>query len=380
LGAIARRFGVSVAKLRQWNGLSGNRIIAGRYLVVDPDGRAGGSRASRASSGSGSYTIRRGDTLGAIAQRHGVSIAQLRAWNGLRGNHIVAGRRLVVGAKQSAPAVSAETVATRTPNTAAAKYRVRAGDNLASIGQRFDVSVAELMAWNNLRSTSIQAGRYLVVSPQGAAAKEGSLIGVANAASEVPPPVDRYKIRPGDNLASIAKRYKVSVGDLQRWNGLRGVNITAGDYLTIRPDSASGAPPSPSPASSRAAASSTTRYRIQRGDTLDSIARRFGVSVAQLRAWNGLRGSRIAAGRYLIVNGSQAASGGGSRQVAAAAATSRYQIRRGDSLEAIAQRFGVTVAQLKAWNSLRGSRIVAGDYLVVGSPERAQAGPGTSGS
>ena len=384
LGAIARRFGVSVAKLQQWNGLNGNRIIAGRYLIVNPAGRAGGSPASRASSGSGSYTIRRGDTLGAIAQRHGVSIAQLRAWNGLRGNRIVAGRRLVVGAKQSAPAVSAGTAATRTPNKAAAKYRVRAGDNLASIGQRFDVSVAELMAWNNLRSTRIQAGRYLVVSPQGAVAKEGSLIGVANAASEVPPPIDRYKIRRGDNLASIAKRYKVSVGELQRWNGLRGANITAGDYLTIRPDSASGAPPSPSrvssSASSRAAASSATRYRIQRGDTLDSIARRFGVSVAQLRAWNGLRGSRIAAGRYLIVNGSQAASGGGSRQVAAAAATSRYQIRRGDSLEAIAQRFGVTVAQLKAWNSLRGSRIVAGDYLVVGSPERAQAGPGTSGS
>jgi LysM repeat protein len=185
------------------------------------------------------------------------------------------------------------------------------------------------MAWNNLRSTSIQAGRYLVVSPKGVAAKEGSLIAVANAASEVPPPIDslpadRYKIRRGDNLASIAKRFEVSVSDLQEWNGLRGAKIAAGDYLTVRPasrtSSASGVPRSASLASSRppaqAAASGTTRYQIQRGDTLDSIARRFGVSVAQLRAWNGLRGNRIK----------------------------------------------------------------AGDHLVVGSPEQAQAGPGTSGS
>jgi membrane-bound lytic murein transglycosylase D len=378
LGAIARRFGVSVSKLQQWNGLSGNRIVAGRYLVVDPDGRASSSSGSSAPSGSGSYSIRRGDTLAGIAQRHGVSIAQLRAWNGLRGNHIVAGRRLVVGEKRSVPSSSSETVATRTPNTAAAKYRVRAGDNLASIGQRFDVSVAELMSWNNLRSTNIQAGRYLVVSPRGAASKEGSLIGVANAASEVPTPVDRYQIRPGDTLASIARRFGVSVSELQEWNGLRGANIAAGDYLTIRPGSASGAPPS-----SRAAASSATRYQIQRGDTLDSIARRFGVTVAQLRDWNGLRGTRIAAGNYLRVAGAQipqASSSGGSRRVAAASTSSRYQIRRGDSLDSIAQRFGVTVDQLRAWNGLRGNRIMAGDYLIVGSPEQAQAGPGTAGS
>jgi membrane-bound lytic murein transglycosylase D len=315
LGAIARRFGVSVSQLQGWNGLSGNRIVAGRYLIVDPDGSRSAS-SGRAPSGSSTYRIRPGDTLAGIAQRHGVSISELQAWNRLRGNTVIAGRTLVVGEKRTASTGGAPSSATavREPDTTAVKYRIRNGDNLAAIAKRHEITVDELMAWNGLRSSSIQAGDSLTVRAKTPSTAAGSIVGVARAASEVP--------------------------------------------------------------------ASTQRYQIRRGDTLATIAQRFEVTVEQLRAWNGLRSHRITAGEYLIVRvaASTAQRSLGTSQRAAASKPTRYKIRRGDSLEAIAQRFGVTVDQLKAWNSLRGSRINVGDYLTVGSPEQAQAGASPAGS
>ncbi len=96
------------------------------------------------------------------------------------------------------------------------------------------------------------------------------------------------------------------------------------------------------------------------------IAKRLGVTVADLKAWNGLTSSRIRAGKYIAVyasNGSRSASG-----------TNQYLIRNGDTLAAIASRFGVTVKQLQAWNGLRGTRITAGKRLVVRPAGRASAG------
>ena len=377
LGAIARRFGVSITQLRQWNGLSGNRIIAGRYLIVDPDGRSSSASASAsAPSGSGTYRIRRGDTLGRIAQRHGISVAQLRAWNNLRGNTIVAGRTLVVGNAGSSSS-STQSAAVRGADPAAPKYRIRNGDNLAGIGKKFGVSVPELMAWNGLRNSTIQAGGYLVVQPKGSSSSSDSIIGVAKAAP-IPTPSSRegqrYRIQRGDNLATIGERFGVTVDELRAWNGLRGSNIRAGEYLHIGPSSTERPAPvsSPTAAAASSSGSSEQRYRIQRGDTLGTIARRFGVSIGDLRAWNGLRGNGITAGEYLVV--------GSSSSQTASSGSPRYQIRRGDTLETIATRFGVSVAQLKAWNGLRGSRIVAGDYLVVQPPQQASASSSPSGS
>jgi membrane-bound lytic murein transglycosylase D len=58
------------------------------------------------------------------------------------------------------------------------------------------------------------------------------------------------------------------------------------------------------------ASAATSRYQIQRGDTLAEIARRFGVSVQELMAWNGLSDSRIHEGTYLTVSPSRGGDGG----------------------------------------------------------------------
>ena len=100
-----------------------------------------------------------------------------------------------------------------------------------------------------------------------------------------------------------------------------------------------------------------THYRTQRGDTLASVARRHGVTVAQLKAWNHLKSNRLAAGQRLVLKADTretrvAATDGKSR----AAKPTRYMVRRGDTLHSIARRFNVAVLDIQRWNNLSAKR------------------------
>ena len=319
LGGVARRFGTSVARLKQWNGMSNSRIIAGRYLIVAPAGlkpreprRAGGTPGGSRSAGPGKYKIRRGDNLSVIAKRFGVTIHQLRAWNGMRGNSIRTGRYLVVRDTSKRAATTASAGSTRsTTRTAAAplpaggRYRIRQGDTLSGIADRFGVTAADLRDWNDMRGSRIGAGKELIVGFPGSSTtsrgrkKAAAAAGSSGTSAKPAPGSGQYRIRRGDTLDVIARRFGVSVQQLKQWNSLRTSRIRAGKYLTVRPGgrAAAGSAGSASATSSAAA----TRYKIRPGDTLEVIARRFGVSVAELKAWNGLRTSRIRAGTFLKI-------------------------------------------------------------------------------
>ena len=100
-----------------------------------------------------------------------------------------------------------------------------------------------------------------------------------------------------------------------------------------------------------------TWYRVRQGDSLSVIARRFGMSVRQLKNLNDLSGSLIRVGQRLRVN----------RDVTPVGAVKWYRVRPGDSLWSIAKRFRVTVRDLKMLNNLRSSLIQAGRMLMIAS-------------
>jgi len=119
---------------------------------------------------------------------------------------------------------------------------------------------------------------------------------------------------------------------------------------------------------------------VARGDTLADIAERYGVTVAQLREWNGLRGSTIHVGQALNLGGppepEPEESDGAAQQsdaIADSAATEAprpetHVVGRGEYLARIADRYGVTVAELMAWNRLTSSRLDVGQELRVTAP------------
>lgn len=100
------------------------------------------------------YRVRRGDSLSVIAHRFHVSVSKLKSLNNLSGNLINVGQRLRVS-EGAEPSDEGNTK----------WYRVRRGDSLWTIAKRFSVSVRDLKVLNNLRSSVIQAGRMLMVSP-----------------------------------------------------------------------------------------------------------------------------------------------------------------------------------------------------------------------
>jgi membrane-bound lytic murein transglycosylase D len=358
LGGIARRFSVSVAQLRSWNGLPNSRIRAGRFLIVNADG---GSAVSAGAAPDGNYRVRAGDTLGKIAQRFGTTVSRLQAWNSLSGTQINVGQSLRVPSVGGSAASSTRASAGRQAAPSSGRYQIRSGDTLGGIADRFGVSISDLRNWNNLRGNRIVAGETLLV---GAGAPPSASAAPASAAAASGSAI-RYRIRSGDNLAVIAQRNGVSIDDLRKWNGLRGSTIQAGKTMIV------GYGSSPSPAADTAAsapavssASGASTYVVRSGDTLGVIAQRFGTTAADLRAWNGLRSSRINVGQRLTVKGPNSAGDSGGQ----------YKVRSGDTLEVIARQFNCTVAELKSWNGLRSSRINAGDVLTVRTESTSNRG------
>ncbi len=115
----------------------------------------------------------------------------------------------------------------------------------------------------------------------------------------------RYKVRSGDYLGKIAERYGVGVSQIKSWNGLRSNNLRIGQRLTIFPrkpyiPKQTTAKKNTSQPASGAVASGTKVHTVQEGDSLWTISRKYpGVSIENLREWNGLSGNNLKPGTKL---------------------------------------------------------------------------------
>ncbi|MFW5927048.1 MAG: LysM peptidoglycan-binding domain-containing protein [Wenzhouxiangella sp.] len=157
---------------------------------------------------------------------------------------------------------------------------VQPGDTLSHLARRHDTSVRELREANVLDSDFLRAGQKLRLAANGKTPENSPHAERYAELSRLqqrllPTRKFQHQVRPGENLWLIARRYRVSISDLQRWNGLGDDSlIRPGDRLVIHMDSHSGQKP--------------TRYTVRRGDSLWSIARRHQVTVNDLLRWNEL--------------------------------------------------------------------------------------------
>ncbi|MBQ7771603.1 MAG: LysM peptidoglycan-binding domain-containing protein [Bacteroidales bacterium] len=169
LGRIASRYRCSVAQLKRWNNLRSNNIRVGQRLVIY---RGGGPSASstKASSGStettsqtsatGTYVVKKGDTLGKIAERHGCTVTQIKQWNNLSSNNIQINQKLKVSSPAAKPAAQTSSVDKNAEYTI---YVVKSGDSLYSIAKQFPkVSAQNIMDFNGIGS-SIKPGMKIKI-------------------------------------------------------------------------------------------------------------------------------------------------------------------------------------------------------------------------
>ena len=110
------------------------------------------------------YRVRSGDYLGKIANRYGVTVSQIKRWNGLRSNKLRIGQRLTIHPRRNAPKKSSSATATTTNEAGVKTYTVKSGDSLWSISQKFPgVTVENIRKWNDISGNKLKPGMKLKI-------------------------------------------------------------------------------------------------------------------------------------------------------------------------------------------------------------------------
>ncbi len=231
------------------------------------------------------------------------------------------------------------------------RHKVQRGETLSGIASRYNVSVAEMSRVNKLGNADrIFVGMSLVIPSGGM----GELVEAARVVSDAPAPkaapsatrTRSHTVRSGDTLSGIAAKYAVSVADLRAWNRVKGDTIYVGQTLTLQGGSASAS-------ASTSSSVSNVRHTVARGESLSGIASRYGVPTAELQRWNDITDpSRILVGQVLTVRVPEAR-------------TTTHTVVAGESLGAIARRYGCSVDEIVGWNKLSSTVIHPGQALKI---------------
>ncbi|WP_417629495.1 autolysin [Enterococcus faecalis] len=367
LNKIAAQYGVSVANLRSWNGISGDLIFVGQKLIVKKgaSGNTGGSNnggSNNNQSGTNTYyTVKSGDTLNKIAAQYGVSVANLRSWNGISGDLIFVGQKLIVKKGASGNTGGSNNGGSNNNQSGTnTYYTIKSGDTLNKIAAQYGVSVANLRSWNGISGDLIFAGQKIIVKKGTSGNTGGSGNGGSN--NNQSGTNTYYTIKSGDTLNKISAQFGVSVANLQAWNNISGSLIFAGQKIIVKKGANSGSTNTNKPTNNGGGA--TTSYTIKSGDTLNKISAQFGVSVANLRSWNGIKGDLIFAGQTIIVK--KGASAGGNASSTNSASGKRHTVKSGDSLWGLSMQYGISIQKIKQLNGLSGDTIYIGQTLKVG--------------
>jgi membrane-bound lytic murein transglycosylase D len=195
-------------------------VVAQQFVpqlqALDLQARAGLTQRSVAS----------GDTLQGLASQYRVPVSFLQSVNNMNGSRLTAGDALYVPGGNVAPLRSGLV------RSATSLHTVRSGDTLWEISRRYGMSVKELASANGISAKStLRPGQKLAVRPQDF--RSGPTIELAS--TDEPRQVD-YRVRKGDTLSGIARRFAVSVSQLQAWNDLGDTSIRTGQRLTIHVD------------------------------------------------------------------------------------------------------------------------------------------------
>ena len=398
LQKIAVDFGVTTSQLRTWNKLRTNLILPGDVLIVSNGSTSASTtretetqpkqEAGQEWTSNKTYQVKPGDWLNKISSQFGITTAELKAWNNLRSDLIHPGEVLIVSKVRTNKPVekpisqdTSEKAASPVNSNETMTYKVQIGDYLNKIASQFGVTTGQLRTWNNLRSNLILPGDTIIVSKGQTDAPiqkvEKDQESNKDTEKQVNQPAKTYTVKPGDYLYKIATKYGITVEQLKSWNNLSSNYIYAGDILKV--SQAVTAKPAPIDKETENEASNETKppvqttvqtYTVKPGEWVNKIASQFGVTADQLRSWNNLSSDLIHPGDQLIVKKS---TDSGSTPIIKPDESSKinsskvktYVVKHGDSVYSIANKFGVSIANLKKWNDMTSNYIYPGYVLYV---------------
>lgn len=317
------------------------------------------SGSSRVSN-TGYYTVQSGDTLSGIANRFSTTVNHLASLNDISNpNRIYVGQRLLVRQQTSSQTntnnTNTSSNTTNTSSSATGTYTVQSGDTLSGIANKFGTNYESLANLNNISNPNrIYVGQVLKLSANSNTASS------AHQATTNATPAGSYSVKDGDSLSAIAARYGMSYETLARLNNISNPNrIYVGQVLKLSSGS------TVSNVVNHSTASAAGSYTVKSGDSLSAIAARYGMSYETLARLNNISDpNRIYVGQTLNLG----TSGHTSHHYTASSSSNggSYTIQAGDTLSAIAARYGMSYETLARLNNISDpNRIVAGQRIVL---------------
>ena len=344
----ANRFGLSVTQLATYNNLSSRAdllrgqklwLVPGKVTAPAVTPAAPSRKRAQSTTATKSYKVQSGDGLIALAKQFGISTQALADLNGIGStDSLYVGQTLKIPADANMTSSSNSSASRSSSSAVTSNYKVKSGETLIGIANSLGVSAAQVAAVNSSFDERARLQR-------------GQTIKVPVSASQVDNKLNdkpiSYKIRSGDTLIGVANRYKIGVSDLAAANNLStNSNLILGRSLTIpaagNRSTATSATSTSSAASTSTASTgkkldNTENYKVQSGDGLIALARRFGVSVSDLAATNNLSTkAQLQRGQTLKVP----------------KMTVSYQVASGDSLIGLARKYGVSTKELADMNDI----------------------------
>lgn len=205
------------------------------------------------------YIVKSGDSLWSIAKKYGVSIDDIKKANNLSSNLLNIGMILIIPEKEVPPEPGDFII-----------YTVSKGDTLYSIANKYNLTVDEIIDYNDLATTNLSIGQQMLIPIQ----KESG--------------IKTYIVQSGDTLYGIASKYGISVNTLKNYNNLTSNILSIGQVLNI-------------PSTSEATSSKYLEYVVKKGDSLYSIASRYNTTVSDIMKLNNLSTSLLNVGMVLKI-------------------------------------------------------------------------------
>lgn len=379
LWGLAKKYNTTVQEIRQANNLVSDTLSINQRLLMPK----------------AVHTVKTGDYLSILARDYGTTVWAIREANNLKNDTVLLGQKLII------PADLSKSTDSTPPAPTIQSYQVQANDTLYSIAKRFGVTIEEVRTTNNLTTDILSIGQVLTIPNavnKGESAKAPEPVKKDELVTPPATTVQSHTVQAGDTLYSIAKRFGVTVDEVRTINNLISDILSIGQVLNIQKganavpiapnkDEANKAPmpsapsqeavnkaPTPAPPPVTNQDTNIRSHTVVAGDTLYSLANRFGVSVDALRNTNNLKSDNLSLGQIITiptVTPSTPSSPPPAKEEART--TFDYRVVSGDTLSAIASRFGVTVENIKKENNLKSDSLQIGQVLTISNGTNAPA-------